>query len=51
MRVDDPERPDEGEGDLEDRKFYRAEQEAGFADAAPTDELHASEPHRAHHAD
>src|SRR6478736_4174565 len=28
--------PEDAEGDLEDRKFYRAEQEAGFAESAPT---------------
>ena len=27
----------DGDRDLTDRKFYRAEQEAGFAEAAPTD--------------
>jgi uncharacterized protein (TIGR00730 family) len=31
---DKPQTPDE---DLEDRKFYRAEQEAGFVEASPTD--------------
>ena len=36
-RVSEPEQPADDEGDLEDRKFYRAEQEAGFADSAPTD--------------
>ena len=38
--MDDTEKPEgaEGaEGDLEERKFYRAEQEAGFAESAPTD--------------
>jgi uncharacterized protein (TIGR00730 family) len=28
--------PEDAEGDLEDRKFYRAEQEASFAESAPT---------------
>jgi uncharacterized protein (TIGR00730 family) len=35
--VNNPEEPEDAEADLEERKFYRAEQEAGFADAAPTD--------------
>jgi len=35
--VSDPDRPAGAEGDLEGRKFYRAEQEAGFAESAPTD--------------
>ena len=30
-------KPEDVEGDLEGRKFYRAEQEAGFAESAPTD--------------
>ena len=33
----DPIIPEGAEGDLEGRKFYRAEQEAGFAESAPTD--------------
>jgi uncharacterized protein (TIGR00730 family) len=35
--VSDTEQPEGAEGDLEGRKFYRAEQEAGFAESAPTD--------------
>jgi uncharacterized protein (TIGR00730 family) len=35
--VSEPERPAGADGDLETRKFYRAEQEAGFAESAPTD--------------
>ena len=35
MNKSDP--PINDDPDLEDRKFYRAEQEAGFADSAPTD--------------
>jgi uncharacterized protein (TIGR00730 family) len=35
--VSEPDKPDETEPDLEARKFYRAEQEAGFAEAAPMD--------------
>ena len=31
------ETPPDAERDLEGRKFYRAEQEAGFAESAPTD--------------
>jgi uncharacterized protein (TIGR00730 family) len=34
--VTDVPNPEDVEGDLEDRKFYRAEQEAGFAESAPT---------------
>ena len=33
----DPEKPEGADGDLEGRKFYRAEQEAGFVEASPTD--------------
>jgi uncharacterized protein (TIGR00730 family) len=32
-----PEGAESAEGDLEGRKFYRAEQEAGFAESAPTE--------------
>src|SRR6187549_3750735 len=35
--VSDIEQPAGDEGDLEGRKFYRAEQEAGFAESAPND--------------
>src|SRR6187401_2988912 len=35
--VSDTEPPEGDDGDLEGRKFYRAEQEAGFAESAPTD--------------
>ncbi len=35
--VSDIEKPEGAERDLEGRKFYRAEQEAGFAESAPTD--------------
>jgi uncharacterized protein (TIGR00730 family) len=35
--VDDIDKPEDAEGDLEERKFYRAEQEAGFAESSPTD--------------
>ena len=35
--VREPEEAPAAEGDLEERKFYRAEQEAGFAESSPTD--------------
>ena len=35
--VSEPEQAPGADGDLETRKFYRAEQEAGFAESAPTD--------------
>ena len=35
--VREPEAAPAAEGDLEERKFYRAEQEAGFAESSPTD--------------
>jgi len=35
--VNKSEEPADHDPDLEDRKFYRAEQEAGFAESAPTD--------------
>jgi uncharacterized protein (TIGR00730 family) len=35
--VSKPDQPADDQRDIEDRKFYRAEQEAGFADSAPTD--------------
>ena len=36
-RVNEPEQPAGDDHTLESRKFYRAEQEAGFAETAPTD--------------
>jgi uncharacterized protein (TIGR00730 family) len=35
--VTDTPPPEDADGDLEGRKFYRAEQEAGFVEASPTD--------------
>ena len=35
--VSEPDQAPGADGDLETRKFYRAEQEAGFAESAPTD--------------
>lgn len=35
--MSEADKPEDAERDLEERKFYRAEQEAGFADSAPTD--------------
>ena len=35
--MSESDKPQAAEEDLEDRKFYRAEQEAGFVEASPTD--------------
>ena len=35
--MSEADQPEDAERDLEDRKFYRAEQEAGFAETSPTD--------------
>ncbi len=35
--MSEADQPNDAERDLEDRKFYRAEQEAGFAETSPTD--------------
>src|SRR5690606_16133905 len=36
-QVSEADKPQTAQDDLEDHKFYRAEQEAGFVEAAPTD--------------
>ena len=35
--MSESDKPQAAEEDLEDRKFYRAEQEAGFVESSPTD--------------